>query len=79
MLYVEGKDKNKVEKIRDSKRICNELFYLVKWVRYSEEENTCEPPTNLTPADNAIAELQQGHPEKPSPSNPVPLPTAKKK
>ncbi len=78
-LHVKGEDEYEVEKILDSKRIRNKLVYLVKWVGYSEEENTWEPPANLTHADDTIAEFHREHPEKPSPSDPTAPPAAKRK
>ncbi len=78
-LHVKGEDEYKVEKILDSKHIRNKLVYLVRWVGYSEEENTWEPPANLMHADDTIAEFHWDHPEKQSPSDPTTPPTAQKK
>jgi hypothetical protein len=79
MLHVEGEDKYEVEKILDSKLNRNQLVHLVKWVGYLEEENTWEPPTNLTHTDDAITEFHWEHPKKQSPSDQTTLPTAIKK
>jgi hypothetical protein len=78
-LHVEGEDEYEVEKILDSKRIRNKLVYQVKWVGYSEEENTWESPANLTHADDIIAEFYWEHPEKPSPSDPLASSIARKR
>jgi hypothetical protein len=78
-LHVEGKDEYEVEKIMDSKRICNKVVYPVKWVRYSEEDNTWEPPANLMHADDTIAEFHWEHPEELSPNDPPTPTTARKK
>lgn len=45
----EGEDEYVVETIRGHSYLKNKLVYEIKWVGYSEAENTLEPESNLLP------------------------------
>jgi hypothetical protein len=56
-IKVDEEDEFEVERI-DGERINSrgELEYLVKWYSYADKERTWEPQTNLTHADQSIAD-----------------------
>ena len=47
-----------VDKILDKKQVGKRFQYLVKWVGYSEDQATWEPPTNLSNVKNMLKEFE---------------------
>ena len=66
MLFrSEGEFEYEVEQILDSRLYRGKLQYLVKWLGYTEEHNTWEPPSNLNNAQEAIDLFHKKHPSAP--------------
>jgi hypothetical protein len=52
------------EAIKDSKVAKGERLYLVKWVGWSDTNNTWEPEANLYHSADLIKEFYRNHPDK---------------
>eukprot|EP01066_Platyproteum_vivax_P012809 Platyproteum_vivax@DN5822_c0_g1_i1.p1 len=52
-----------VEDIISYKILNNELYFLVKWEGYLDDENTWEPASNLTHCDDILNDFLTRHPE----------------
>ncbi len=50
-----------VEKILDKKKDGRKIFYLIKWLGFSDSENTWEPVSNLKNIRNMIKEFEINH------------------
>ena len=64
-IEVEGQEEFEVEQILDSRLFRGNLQYLVKWKDYGEEENSWEPATNVTHAQELVNEFHRRHPNAP--------------
>ena len=63
---VEG-PKYEISAILDSKIICNKLYYLVDWSRYTPNDRTWEPAENVTNAPKLLQEFHLCYLDKPRP------------
>ena len=64
-ITIEGEEEYEVEAIVDSKRETDGWYYRVKWKGYGPEENTWEPLSNLTHAQDLVSEFHHAHPQAP--------------
>src|SRR5271169_3060821 len=60
-----------VEEILDSKFIRKSLFYLVKWKGYPISDNSWEPLSHLTNAQELISQFHNRYPQKPQKPSPA--------
>ena len=66
----ENPDEYEVEKILDSRKVKNQIQYLVKWEGYSHEENTWEPLKHLGNAKDLVENFHRQNPDRPSLTQP---------
>lgn len=59
----EGEEEYEVERILDARRFRRQLQYLVKWVGYPPSEQSWEPASSLSNAQDAIAEFRAEYPD----------------
>lgn len=65
-IEVEGEEEWEVEAVLDSKLLHGKLWYLVKWVGYSEAEKTWLPAANLANGKDLVEEFHKAYPENPN-------------
>ena len=65
-----------VKEILNSRKWGRGMEYLVSWEGYGPEENTWEPPDNLTNAQEAIADFHKRYPDRVKPNKPRETPTS---
>jgi Chromo (CHRromatin Organisation MOdifier) domain len=64
-LDTEGVPVYKVEKIIRSRKVGQEIYYLVKWKGYPESENTWEPEKHLAQAHDILETFKKFSGQKP--------------
>jgi hypothetical protein len=67
---VDGEIENEIESILDSKINYNRLYYLVKWVGWSDAHNEWLAASELLHASEAVALFHQNHPSSVGPEDP---------
>ena len=66
-IEVDGIPEFEVEEILDSRVRYRRVQYLIKWVGYSDAENTWEPARNVAHAQKLLKKFHQLHPNAPKP------------
>ena len=66
-VQIDGNPEFEVETILDSRVRRQRVQYLVKWVGYSEAENTWEPARNVAHAKELLDDFHRTHPEAAQP------------
>lgn len=66
-VIIDGETEFEVEEILDSRLYRNHGQYLVKWIGYSDSDNTWEPYENLTNASEMISKFHAKYRNKPGP------------
>lgn len=72
-IEVEGQIEYEVEEVLDSRMNRGKLEYLVKWKGYTEEDNTWEPPSNMTNAQEEVDKFHTRYPSAPRRLRGIPL------
>jgi hypothetical protein len=61
-IVIEGEPEYEVDKILDARLWRRQKQYLVKWINYSDADNSWEPAINLTNAQDIITNFHNEHP-----------------
>ncbi|QRW22891.1 Transposon Tf2-7 polyprotein [Rhizoctonia solani] len=67
VVTADGEEEYTVERILDSKKVGQQVKYLVKWKGYGPEDNTWEPKAHLANAPEKLAKFHCEHPEAAGP------------
>jgi hypothetical protein len=71
-VVVEGASEWEVQEILDSRFIRRKLHYKIRWVGYSDSEDSWEPAENVDHAPELVKEFHERYPQKPSPTTSAP-------